>query len=154
MLSIRVGNLGSVKNFLGEIAPGCKHFDGSARAPAPPMRDLAKGAFVEFLAMLLFVYFGCGSAASNAHWDSAGEWDSASVTIIAFQFGLGSTLRPAPCVLLRFALTLNVLACTLRPTALRAHTELRVPDDSHTASQSPFWPTRLLTPAAGTSTAQ
>jgi len=71
---------------------GCTHFDGSARAPAPPMRDLAKGAFVEFLAMLLFVYFGCGSAASNAHWDPAGEWDSASVTIIAFQFGLGITV--------------------------------------------------------------
>ena len=61
------------------------------------MRDLAKGAFVEFLAMMLFVYFGCGSASSNAHFNS-GEWDSASVTIIAFQFGLGSAFWPEPCV--------------------------------------------------------
>lgn len=45
----------------------------------------------EFLAMLLFVYFGCGAAASNAHFVS-GEWDSASVTIIALQFGLGITV--------------------------------------------------------------
>ena len=81
---------------LRRATTGCKHFDGSARAPAPAMRDLARGALVEFLAMTLFVYFGCGSAASNAHFNS-GEWDASSVTIIAFQFGLGSTrLDPNP----------------------------------------------------------
>jgi MIP family channel proteins len=54
--------------------------------------------------MTLFVFFGCGAASSNAHftpaappaWDgtTAGgaEWDSASVTIIALQFGLGITV--------------------------------------------------------------
>ena len=31
---------------------------------------------------------GCGAASSNAHFTS-GEWDSASVTIIALQFGIG-----------------------------------------------------------------
>ena len=41
------------------------------------------------------VFFGCGSASSNAHFNppegrGAPEWDSASVTIIALQFGLGS----------------------------------------------------------------
>jgi len=55
------------------------------------MLELARGALVEFLAMTLFVYFGCGSAASNAHFNS-GEWDASSVTIIAFQFGLGITV--------------------------------------------------------------
>ena len=45
----------------------------------------------QFIAMLLFVYFGCGAASSNAHWRANGEWDSASVTIIALQFGLGIT---------------------------------------------------------------
>ena len=45
------------------------------------------GAYVEFLAMALFVYFGCGAASSNAHFNT-GEWDSASVTIISLQFGL------------------------------------------------------------------
>ena len=100
-----------------------KHFDGSERAPMPPMRDLVVGGFVEFWAMLLcafsprcaalpcarrtrlkarvpilaraVVFFGCGSASSNAHFNppegrGAPEWDSASVTIIALQFGLGS----------------------------------------------------------------
>ena len=41
--------------------------------------------------MLLFLYFGCGAASSNAHFQTNGEWDSASVTIIAFQFGLAIT---------------------------------------------------------------
>eukprot|EP00756_Hemistasia_phaeocysticola_P004317 Hpha_TRINITY_DN12748_c0_g1::TRINITY_DN12748_c0_g1_i1::g.114493::m.114493 len=65
-----------------------KHFDGSDRPPTPPVREVMNGAFVEFLAMLFFVYFGCGAAASNAHFNN-GEWDSASVTIIALQFGIG-----------------------------------------------------------------
>ena len=39
-------------------------------------------------AQLLFVYFGCGSAASNVHKTAAGEWDSASVVAIALVFGL------------------------------------------------------------------
>lgn len=63
----------------------------------PPMRDLLVGGIVEFWAMLLFVFFGCGSASSNAHFNppegrGAQEWDSASVTIIALQFGLGITV--------------------------------------------------------------
>lgn len=64
-----------------------KHFDGSARAPWPSNAELMIGAYVEFLAMALFVYFGCGAASSNAHFNN-GEWDSASVTIISLQFGL------------------------------------------------------------------
>lgn len=68
-----------------------KHFDGSDRAPWPSKKDLLRGALTEFIAMLLFVYFGCGAASSNAHF-VAGEWDSASVTIIALQFGLGITV--------------------------------------------------------------
>lgn len=39
--------------------------------------------------MTLFVYFGCGAAASNVKKDAMGEWDPASVHIIAMQFGLG-----------------------------------------------------------------
>jgi len=68
-----------------------KHFDGSEREAMPAKMDLARGAVAEFIAMLLFVYFGCGSASSNVH-KTAGEWDSASVTIIALQFGLGITV--------------------------------------------------------------
>jgi len=64
-----------------------KHFDGTERAPMPSKHDLALGAFSEFVAMTLFVFFGCGSASSNAA-SIAGEWDSASVTVIALQFGL------------------------------------------------------------------
>ena len=41
--------------------------------------------------MLLFVYLGCGCAASNAKKD-AGEWDPAAVTIISLQFGLAITV--------------------------------------------------------------
>ena len=33
-----------------------KHFDGSERAPMPPMRDLVVGGFVEFWAMLLCAF--------------------------------------------------------------------------------------------------
>ena len=68
-----------------------KHFDGSERAPRPTNADLVRGAFAEYLAMTLFVYFGCGAASSNAHFVD-GEWDSASVTIIALQFGLAITV--------------------------------------------------------------
>ena len=67
-----------------------RHFDGSPRAPRPTRQDLFVGAYSEFIAMLLFVYFGCGAAASNAHFVS-GEWDSASVTCISLQFGLAIT---------------------------------------------------------------
>jgi len=41
--------------------------------------------------MTLFVFFGCGAAASNAHF-SDGDWDPASVTVIALQFGLAITV--------------------------------------------------------------
>ena len=63
----------------------------------PGMKELARGGAAEFIAMLLFVYFGCGSAASNAHFHpngigKDGEWDSASVVVIALQFGLGITV--------------------------------------------------------------
>merc|ERR1711934_108625 len=70
------------------------HIDGTDRAPMPTPKDLIVGGFSEFIAMTLFVYFGCGAAASNAHRNSPGdgEWDSSSVTIIAFQFGFGITV--------------------------------------------------------------
>merc|ERR1711934_37965 len=70
------------------------HIDGTDRAPMPTPKDLIVGGFSEFIATTLFVYFGCGAAASNAHFDNPGdgEWDSSSVTIIAFQFGFGITV--------------------------------------------------------------
>ena len=58
----------------------------------PAKMDLARGAVAEFVAMMLFVYFGCGAASSNLRKLSNGEWDPASVTIIALQFGLGITV--------------------------------------------------------------
>ena len=67
-------------------------FDGTPREPLPPWRNVLKGACSEFLAMTLFVFFGCGSAASNVRKLKNGEWDPASVTIIAFQFGLAITV--------------------------------------------------------------
>jgi len=66
----------------------CAHFDGGARAPKPSMKDLLVGSFSEFMAMLLFVFFGCGSASSNAQFQASGEWVSASVLMISLQFGL------------------------------------------------------------------
>ena len=68
-----------------------RHFDGSERAPRPSNAELVLGAFVEFLAMALFVFFGCGSAASNVK-KVAGEWDPASVCTISLQFGLAITV--------------------------------------------------------------
>merc|ERR1719502_1720545 len=68
-----------------------KAFDGTEREAMPSPRELLKGSLSEFLAMTLFVYFGCGAASSNAHFQD-GEWDPASVTIIALQFGLGITV--------------------------------------------------------------
>lgn len=62
-------------------------FDGTKREAMPGKMDLLRGCFVEFLAMTVFVYVGCGSAASNA---TAG--DPASVTIIALTFGLAITV--------------------------------------------------------------
>ena len=58
-----------------------KAFDGSPREAIPPMRELIKGGAAELVAMLLFVFFGCGSASSNVHKTQAGEWDSASVVV-------------------------------------------------------------------------
>ena len=69
-----------------------RHFDGSQRAQRPSNAELMTGAFVEFLAMTLFVYLGCGCASSNAKKDSGGEWDPAAVTIISLQFGLAITV--------------------------------------------------------------
>ena len=57
----------------------------------PGRRDLLRGTLSEFVAMTLFVFFGCGAAASNAHF-SDGDWDPASVTVIALQFGLAITV--------------------------------------------------------------
>jgi len=54
----------------------------------PSTKDLLKGAYAEFFAMLLFVYFGCGSASSNVAKYASGEWDSASVVAISMVFGL------------------------------------------------------------------
>ena len=65
-----------------------KAFDGSEREAMPSARDLFVGSYVEFFAMLLFVFFGCGSAASNVQKTQSGEWDSASVVAIALVFGL------------------------------------------------------------------
>lgn len=66
-----------------------KAFDGTDREAMPSKSELIKGAYAEFLAMLLFVYFGCGAAASNVHKNPlTGEWDSASVVAIALVFGL------------------------------------------------------------------
>ena len=68
-------------------------FDGMPREPMPAWRDLLKSAVVEFLAMLLFVYFGCGSAASNVQFVThTGEWESSSVLLIAFAFGMSITV--------------------------------------------------------------
>lgn len=54
--------------------------------------NLLRGGFSEFIAMMLFVYFGCGSASSNVRKFANGEWDPASVLIISMQFGLGITV--------------------------------------------------------------
>jgi len=79
-------------------------FDGSDRPPMDSAQAIMRGALAEFLAMMLFVYFGCGSAASNAEKNTrnftladgssvaVSEWNPASVTIIALQFGLGITV--------------------------------------------------------------
>ena len=66
-------------------------FDDTPREPMPGRRDLLRGTLSEFVAMTLFVFFGCGAAASNAHF-SDGDWDPASVTVIALQFGLAITV--------------------------------------------------------------
>jgi len=50
-----------------------------------------KAAFAEFVAMTLFVYVGCGSAASNAAKHD-GVWDPASVLLISLTFGLAITV--------------------------------------------------------------
>eukprot|EP00965_Chrysotila_dentata_P083304 2748248-Pleurochrysis_carterae.AAC.1 len=88
--------------------------------PRQSAKTIARGAFAEFLAMTLFVFFGCGAAARNVlqsrcpgkqvqHWQdnaprccacrdgdgvNTGEmlWEPASVLIIALQFGLGITV--------------------------------------------------------------
>ena len=75
----------------GDVFTVLPHFDGSKRAAWPGFRDLVRGTVTEFIAMTLFVYFGCGAASSNAVKVS-GEWDPASVTIIALQFGLAITV--------------------------------------------------------------
>ena len=79
-------------------------FDGSDRPSMDSAQAIMRGALAEFLAMMLFVYFGCGSAASNAEKNTrnftladgssvaVSEWNPASVTIIALQFGLGITV--------------------------------------------------------------
>ena len=68
------------------VAMGLKHFDGSERAPKPGTKDIIRGMVSEFLAMMLFVYFGCGSAARNAG-------DPAWVLTVSLQFGLAITVR-------------------------------------------------------------
>ena len=68
-------------------------FDGMARESMPAWRDLLRSAVAEFVAMLLFVYFGCGSAASNLQFVThTGEWESASVLLIALAFGMSITV--------------------------------------------------------------
>ena len=71
--------------------PNLVAFDATPREPMPGRRDLLRGTLSEFVAMTLFVFFGCGAAASNAHF-SDGDWDPASVTVIALQFGLTITV--------------------------------------------------------------
>lgn len=58
----------------------------------PGNKDLARGALAEFVAMTLFVFFGCGAASSNAHFQASGEWDPASVLAISLTFGLAITV--------------------------------------------------------------
>lgn len=67
-------------------------FDGTEREPLPSWRNIFKGSVAECVAMTLFVFFGCGAAASNVHKDANGDWEPASVMIIALQFGLGITV--------------------------------------------------------------
>ena len=50
-----------------------------------------RGALAEFLARTLFVFFGCGAAAGNAHFED-NDWDPASVMVISLQFGLAITV--------------------------------------------------------------
>jgi glycerol uptake facilitator-like aquaporin len=58
----------------------------------PKTADVARGAFYEFLAMALFVFLGCGAAASNVRkFSGSGEWDPAATLAIALQFGLAIT---------------------------------------------------------------
>ena len=58
----------------------------------PSNKDLARGGLAELVAMTLFVYFGCGAASSNAHFQASGEWDPASVLAISLTFGLAITV--------------------------------------------------------------
>jgi len=51
-----------------------------------------KGCIAEFVAMMLFVYVGCGSAAGGFRKLEDGNWDPASTCLIALQFGLAITV--------------------------------------------------------------
>eukprot|EP00965_Chrysotila_dentata_P234179 6200025-Pleurochrysis_carterae.AAC.2 len=65
----------------------------------PSAKTIMRGAFAEFLAMTLFVFFGCGAPTRNA-FKRAGiganvgqkVWEPASVTIISLQFGFAITV--------------------------------------------------------------
>lgn len=68
-----------------------KAFDGASREALPSRRELARGCLAEAVAMTLFVFVGCGAAASNVR-KMDGEWDPASTMIISLTFGLAITV--------------------------------------------------------------
>lgn len=69
---------------------GLPGFDGQPRVPRPSLWVLIRGALAEFIAMLLFVYTGCGAASSNLQKSPGGEWDPAATLAVSLQFGLVS----------------------------------------------------------------
>jgi glycerol uptake facilitator-like aquaporin len=66
-------------------------FDGTERPAQQEFVVIARGGFAEFIAMMMFVYFGCGAASSNLT-KAGGEWDPAATSVVALQFGFGITV--------------------------------------------------------------
>ncbi|KAJ1495653.1 hypothetical protein T484DRAFT_1761542 [Baffinella frigidus] len=66
-------------------------FDGTDRPPLPELAAVIRGGFAEFVAMTLFVFFGCGAASSELT-QIGGEWDPAATLMVAMQFGLAITV--------------------------------------------------------------
>ena len=76
-------------------------FDGKARVDCPSRVGLMRGALGEFLAMAIFVFVGCGAAASNLHKSDPGtpdfpagsdDWDPSAVVAVALNFGFAITV--------------------------------------------------------------
>ena len=66
-------------------------FDGRSRAPLPELATVIRGGFAEFIAMTLFIFFGCGAASSELT-QIGGEWDPAATLMVALQFGFAITV--------------------------------------------------------------